>query len=121
MKGRSVAVLTQAGVFAGRTGPTLLLLAEQTPDGGLDALLLGSLVERVLAAVTAARVAALTVLQSSDTTDGNGSATHRHMLSQRRAHTRYTHTHTVHTLCTQMKTYSLTHMQRYATQHTHNK
>ena len=41
---------------------TLLLLAEEAPDGGLDALLLGCLVQRVLTAVTAAGVTTLAVL-----------------------------------------------------------
>lgn len=41
-----------------RAHPSLLLLAEKPADGGLDALLLGGLVERILAAVGAAAAAA---------------------------------------------------------------
>lgn len=43
-------------------GAHLLLLAKQAADGGLDALFLGGLVERVLATVTAAGVAHRAVL-----------------------------------------------------------
>lgn len=61
--------------MAGRLLPrnaasALLLLPKQASDGRLDALLLGCLVEGVLAAVAAAGVAALAVLQA-------GQAVHR--------------------------------------------
>ena len=46
------------------SGPALLLLAEQAADGGLDALLLRGFVQRVLAAVAAARVAHGAVLRA---------------------------------------------------------
>lgn len=54
-------------VLAGDAGSTLLLLAKEASNRGLDALLLGCLVERVLAAVAAAGVAALAVLQAGQT------------------------------------------------------
>lgn len=54
-------------VLAGDASPSFLLLAKEASDGGLDALLLGRLVERVLAAVAAAGVAALAVLQAGQT------------------------------------------------------
>lgn len=61
-------VLTLARrVLAGDAGSSLLLLAKEASNGGLDALLLGRLVERVLAAVAAAGVAALAVLQAGQT------------------------------------------------------
>lgn len=55
------------GVLARNAGSALVFLPKQTSNGGLDALLLGCLVERVLAAVTAAGVTALTVLQPAQT------------------------------------------------------
>ena len=52
------------GLLAGVSGPALLLLAKQAADGGLDALLLRGLVQRVLAAVAAAGVAHRPVLRA---------------------------------------------------------
>lgn len=54
-------------VLAGDASSSLLFLAKEASDGGLDALLLGRLVERVLAAVAAAGVTALAVLQAGQT------------------------------------------------------
>lgn len=53
------------GVLARNAGSALLLLPKEASNGRLDALLLGCFVEGVLAAVAAAGVATLTVLQTS--------------------------------------------------------
>lgn len=64
-------VLTLAGrVLARDAGSSLLLLAKEASNGGLDALLLGRLVERVLAAVAAAGVTPLSILESRQTDGG---------------------------------------------------
>lgn len=60
------------GVLAGNAGSALLFLPKETSDGRLDALLLGCLVEGVLAAVTAAGVTALAVLQARQTIHPKG-------------------------------------------------
>lgn len=67
---------------AGGAGPALLLLAEEAADGGLDALLLGGLVERVLAAVAAAGVAVLAVLEASRATQHRRGCGYIHSSSQ---------------------------------------
>lgn len=60
-------------ILAGKAGPALFLLPKQASNGRLDALLLGGLVEGVLAAVAAAGVAALTVLQAAQTAEARPS------------------------------------------------
>lgn len=66
-------VLTLAGrVLARDAGSSLLLLAKEASNGGFDALLLGRLVERVLAAVAAAGVTPLSILESRQTDAGQG-------------------------------------------------
>lgn len=60
--------LTLTGrVFPRNAGSALLLLPKETSDGRLDALFLGCFVEGVLAAVAAAGVAALAILQAGQT------------------------------------------------------
>lgn len=54
-------------VFARNAGSAFLFLPKEAPDGRLDALFLGCFVEGVLAAVAAAGVAALAVLQPRQT------------------------------------------------------
>lgn len=61
-------MLTLTGrLFAGNAGSAFLFLPKEASDGRLDALFLGCFVEGVLAAVAAAGVAALTVLQAGHT------------------------------------------------------
>lgn len=54
-------------LFARKAGSALFLLPKEASNGRLDALLLGCLVEGVLAAVAAAGVAPLTILQVGQT------------------------------------------------------
>lgn len=63
------------GLLAGVAGTALLLLAEEPADGGLDALLPGGLVQRVLAAAAAAGVAPRPVLGARGAGDRKGSVT----------------------------------------------
>lgn len=59
-------------LFARNAGSAFLLLPKEASDGRLDALFLGCFVEGVLAAVAAAGVAALTVLQAGQTVHQQG-------------------------------------------------
>lgn len=52
------------GLLASVAGTALLFLAEQPANGGLDALLLGGFMQRVLATITAAGVAHGAVLRA---------------------------------------------------------
>lgn len=63
-------------VFSWKTQPSFLLFAEEAADGRLDAFLLRRFVERVLAAVTAAGVTSLTVLQCRNTAAEKKKNTH---------------------------------------------
>lgn len=70
--------LTLTGrVFSRNAGSAFLFLPKEASDGRLDALFLGCFVEGVLAAVAAAGVAALTVLQAGQTVHQQGERTVR--------------------------------------------
>lgn len=59
-------------VLPGNAGSALLLFAKEASNGRLDALLLGCFVEGVLAAVAAAGVAALAILQAGEAAGREG-------------------------------------------------
>ncbi len=60
------------GVLAGNAGSALLLFPKEASNGRFDTLLLGRFVKGVPAAVTTAGVAALTILQASQTAGPKG-------------------------------------------------
>lgn len=64
MKAAACSLTWTGGVFPRNAASALLFLPKEASDGRLDALFLGCLVEGVLAAVAAAGVAALAVLQA---------------------------------------------------------